>query len=215
MASSSKVYPISQGTPITAAVGLTFLGTGSSGTRGAKRWLVHPDSSLPPITYFSNPDRTFNMDNDALPSPRVKAFRGLEDTTLVRFEDELSDVIITEIWTAAQGQRVSMPTFFFRLLYEYFVNEPEFDPVDQEYIQWYPRDRNDLVFNIEIMRLTVGGGAQNNQLFDISDIRQKGGKYDPNFAATIMNSTDDLNALETGLVDRTTQLQFKLMSLVT
>ena len=215
MPTSTKVYPISQGTPVTAAVGLTFIGTRSDGTRGAQRRLVHPNSSLPPITYFSNPDRQFNMDNDALIDAQVTAFRGLEDTTLVRFDSTLSDVIITEIWTAIAGSRYSMPTFFFRQLYEYFINEPDYDPVAQEYIQYQPRDRNDFTYNIEVMRLSVGGGAQNNQLYDVADVRQKGGLYDPDLAATIMNSTDDLNVLETGLLDRTVQFQFRLVSKVT
>ena len=155
------------------------------------------------------------MDNDALLDAQVTAFRGLEDTTLVRFDGTLSDVIITEIWTAIAGARYSMPTFFFRQLYEYFINEPDYDPVAQEYIQYQPRDRNDFTYNIEIMRLSVGGGAQNNQLYDVADVRQKGGLYDPNLMATIMNSTDNLNVLETGLLDRTVQFQFQLMSKVT
>lgn len=216
MPSSSKIYPISLGTPLSGAVGLTFLGTGSAGTRGALRRLIHPNPSLPPITYWGNPDRTFNLDNDVLISPRVNALRGLEDTTLVRFEDAISDVIVTEIWTATEGRRYSVPTFFFRLLDEYWVNTPDYEPLAQEYIQWQPRDRNDFTYNIEIIRLTVGGGAENNQLFDVADVRQRGGKYDPNFpGAPYMNSTDSLNVLETGLLDRTMQLQFKIKSKVT
>lgn len=215
MPSSSKVYTILQGTPASAAAALTFLGTGSQGTRGALRRLVHPNSSFPPITYWGNPDRTFGMDNDALFSPRVGAFRGLEDTTLVRFDDDIRDVIVTEIWTAVQGVRLSMPTFFWRLLYEYWINEPDYSPTAQEYIQYEPRDRNGYTYNVELMRLTVGGGAQNNQLFDIADIRQPGGKYDPDVSATIKNSTDSLNVLETGVLDRTVLFQFKIVSKVT
>ena len=214
MPSSSKIYPISLGVPTEAAVGLTFLGTGSAGTRGALRRLVHPDPSLPPITYWSNPDRTFNLDNDVLPSPRVSAMRGLEETTLVRFDDAISDVIITEIWTAAEGRRMSVPTFFFRLLYEYWTNEPDYEPLAQTYIQWEPRDRNDHVYDVEIMRVTVGGGAENNQMFDVADVRQRGGKYDPDHDAPYLNSTDSLNTLETGVLDRTMQMQFKIVAKV-
>lgn len=215
MPSSSKIFPISGGTPLSTSTGLTFLGMGEAGERGALRRLTHPNSSFPPIVYFSNPDRTFNIDNEVLPAPRVSAHRGLESTTLVRFEDTIDDVIVTEIWTAIQGRRLSMPTFFFRQLYEYLLNEPDYAPAAQTYIQYEPRDRNAHVYNVEMMRVAVGGGAQNNQLFDISDIRQKGGKYDPNQPnANIMNSSDGLSALETGLIDRTVQLQFKIVSLV-
>lgn len=207
MASSSRIYSIALGSPTIVPDTTTILGSGSQGTPGAKRRLVHPDAvNFPPISYFSNPDRTFNLDNQVLPAPTITVVQTLSGTRVVRFDGLEEDVIITEIWTAQQNSVLSMPTFFFRQLYEYWINPPDFDPDPnlQEYIQWEPRDRTDKVYDVEITRLTVGGGAQNNQLFDVSDsLRTTSG--------SIAGPLDDLDASPTGVVDRTVLLQMRIV----
>ena len=98
MATGRKVYTIQQGTPITASTGITFLGIGSDGTLGAKRILTHPTSTLAPITYFSNPKRTINLDNDVLTTPNASVVRALTGSKVLRFEQTIADVVVQELW---------------------------------------------------------------------------------------------------------------------
>lgn len=214
MASSSRIYQINLGSPTVTEDTTVLLGTGSSGTVGAKRVLVHPDAvNFPPITYYLNPHRSINLDNTVLPSPLVEAVRTAGTTQLSRSEREVDDVVITEIWQATP-QRASMPTFLFRLLYEYHLNPPPFntDPAQQTYITWSPRDRaltaggDPRVFNIETVSLTVGGGGV-NQEFDVRDIRAEGD--------VIKSAFDDLDATPSGVLDRTVTFRFRIVSEVT
>ena len=213
MASSTKVYPISQGTPAEATVGIRFLGTGSAGTRRALRRLVHPDTLLEPLVYWGNPDRTINLDRVVLPHPITSALMALEGTKVVRFNREAEDVVVTEIWTADQA-KLAMPTFFWRLLYEYLDNEPTFSPTAPVYIQWEPRDRTDKVYNVELLQLQVGSGAEGDW-FDIIDFRPSGGIYDPLHPSDAMGILDDLTTEETGVIDMEVRLRMRIVSEVT
>lgn len=211
MATSTKIYRISQGTPPEAEVGIRFLGTGSQGTRRALRRLVFPDGDLAPLVYFSNPDRTLGLDNIVLPHPIAKATLALEGTKVTRFERATGDVIITEIWTAESG-KLSMPTFFFRLLYEYLDNEPTFDPVTPVYVQWEPRDRNSLTYNVELLSFLAGTGGE-GEFFDVIDFRPSGGIYDTERQADVMGVLDDLTTEETGVLDVEVRLRFRIVGL--
>jgi hypothetical protein len=211
MATSTKIYRISQGSPPETEAGIRFLGTGSQGTRRALRRLVHPDTNLAPLVYFANPDRTLGLDNVVLPHPITKATTALEGTKVHRFDRETEDVIITEVWTADEV-KLSMPTFFFRLLYELLDNEPTFDPVTPVYIQWEPRDRNSLTYNVEFLSFTAGGGAE-GEFFDVIDFRPSGGIYDPDRPSDVMGVLDDLTTLETGVLDVEIRLVFRIVGL--
>jgi hypothetical protein len=210
MASSTKIFRISQGTPTSAEVGIRFLGTGSAGTRRALRRLVHPNTSLEPLVYFSNPDRTINLDNQVLPHPITQAIMALEGTKVVRFDRGEEDVIVTEVWTAGGG-KLAMPTFFWRLLYEYLDNEPTYDPITPVYIQWEPRDRTDKVYNVELLSCLVGSGGEND-FFDVLDFRPSGGIYDPDHPSDAMGILDDLTTEETGVIDMEVRLQMRIVS---
>jgi hypothetical protein len=207
---SSATLIIEQGVPITAAEQITFLGIGSAGTLSAKRRLVHPDSALAPITYWGNPKRTLNLDNDVLPHPITAPILTAGTTQVVRFERGIDDVIVTEIWPGDDA-RASMPTFFFRELYEYLNNPPEFSASAQTYIVWEPGDRTTKTYNVELLSLTVGGagGGAAEDAFDVIDLRGQGGLYG---GGTILNPLDDLNETATGLVDREVRLRMKIVS---
>lgn len=211
MATSSKLFHYDAATPATAEAGIRFLGTGSAGTRRALRRLVHPTTGILPLVYWGNPDRTTNLDNDVLQHPITAALLALEGTKVQRFERETEDVIVTEVWEAAQG-RFSIPTFFFRLLEQYLSNEPEFNAVSPVYIQWEPRDRNAYTYNIEILSLRVGQGRGEGDFFDILDFRPSGGIYDPERGGEVMGILDDLNTEETGLVDQEVRFEFRIVS---
>ena len=202
----SKFIEIQAGAATVATTTITFLGIGSDGTYGAKRILTHPTTSLAPITYFSNPDRTLGMDNDALFHPITNAVLTLGTTRVVRFETGVDDVIATEIWEGEDG-RASMPTFFLRQLYEYLINPPAFSELTPVYIQWEPRERNARVFNVEFLSLSVGGSGESQ--FDLVDLRDLGGKFK---GGTALNALDGLNATETGLVDREVRLRMRIVS---
>jgi len=217
MATASALFTIKLGTSTTVTTDLILLGSGSQGDPYAQRVLTHPDgANFSPIVYWNNPDRSFNIDNDVLRAPvnrTVLTETGTRVISLDRFEE---DTIITEIWSAAEGLKFAMPTFLFRQLYEYYVNRPALSITNQEYIQWQPRDKNSNTYNVIILRLAVGGGDQNNQLFDIADFRPVGGVNDPRGnAGTIFGPLDDLDVTPTGVIDRSVVFQFKIVNTVT
>jgi hypothetical protein len=213
MATASREYEIFLGSPVTADLGITFVAIESSGDPLAKSRLVYPTTDLAPIVYWSNPDRRINFDQDVLLSPLTSTRRMLEGTQTIRFERTLNDMVITEMWRAAEGSRLSVPTAFFRLLYEYLINPPAFSATAQTYIQWEPRDRNNKTYNIELLRLVVGGGAANNQIYDVVDLRPDGGWNDPRgVPGEGAAPLDNIGYTLTGALDRTMMLQFKLVS---
>lgn len=206
---ASRLYEIFEGTPATEDEEVTILGYGPTGDATEKRSLVHPDSvNFPPILYWKNPDRTFNMDNDALRAPIADALRALEGSQVVRFSEVVADVLITEVWRGSDGE-FSMPAFQFRQLYEYVINPPDWAPASPVYVQWSPQDKNAKTWNVELLRLVVGGG-QPGALFDVTEFFPPGSgaaQGDP------LASLDDAFLNEgSGLIDRTVTLVMKLVS---
>lgn len=208
---AESIYPIQLGVPVVAAAPITFLGTGSAGELGACRRLVYPtaeSSLLAPIIYqwsaFAhclNPTRTLNLDNTALVHPSTKVVKTLGTSKVLRQEETLSDVIVTEIWEAKGG--ISMPTFFYRLLYEYLINPPAFVLTGANYIVWEPRDRTEKQYNVELLSLTAGPGDGESQ-HDVRDIRTESGQYDD--ALTLANTQP------TGVIDKEVRLRMRIVS---
>jgi len=206
---------IQQGEPVVASSTVTFLGAGSAGTAGASRRLVFPSSVTPllaPLVYSVGPDgvclnpsSTFNLDNEVLPHPITSTVQTLGTTKAIRFESNLDDVIVTEIWEAGRGGS-SMPTSFFRLLYEYLINAALVDAVDGPFIQWEPRDRTDKVYNVEILSLAVGSGRGEEQ-FNVRDVRES-----PGVALTYDGALSTLSPVPTGLIDEDVTLRMKIIS---
>jgi len=199
---SFRTYPILQGTVTTASTTVQLLPAGVTGTPGALRRLVHPNSALmPPLVYFRNPDRRGNFDAQVLRSPLATLVRTIDDSKLVRFEENQQDVIVTETW---EGE-LSMPTFFFRLLYNYFINPPAFSVVNPVYIQWEPRDESTDVYNIEILDLQLGSGAPSK--FDVRKYSGQGG-------SVIEHPGYGLDVSPTTFLDRPVTLTFRVVSIV-
>lgn len=201
-----RIYEIFEGEAAVAEEEITFVPIQSAGTPNAQRTLTHPNSLLAPIVYFCNPTRTINFDQDTLEAPITSVERMLTGSVVTRFETSENDVVITERWAAEAGN-FSMPAFFFRELYEYLINPPAFAAVNQEYIQWAPNDRTTDVYNVILTRLVVGGGQENNQLYDVRDFR-------PNFTGDIASPVDFIDDATTGLLDRSVILQFKIVNKV-
>ncbi len=198
--------------PVVAEDEVTFLGIGSAGDPGACRRLVFPASVttlLPPIVYSiagicKNPDRTLNLDNAVLPHPITQAVLTLGSTRVTRFETQTEDVIVTEIWEGSQAE-FSMTTALFREFYEYLINAKLIPSTGPDFIQWEPRDRNDKVYNVEILTLTVGGGGGDRERFDVVDFRDVGGDE-------IQNALDPISPVPTGMVDREVELRMRIIS---
>ncbi len=130
---------------------------------------------------------------------------------MTRFDQVDADVVVTEVWIGSD-QKLSMPAFMFRQLYEYLVNPPDWAPSAPVYVQWQPQDKNAKTYNVELLRLVVGSGGDPSQLFDVNEWfpQGTGSAVDP------LASLDAAFALEgSGLLDRTVLFQFKIVSEVT
>jgi hypothetical protein len=205
---SFRSYPISLGTSTTAESSTTILGSGSAGTRGALRCLIHPDvTNFPNLLYYRNPDDDFNIDNDVLFAP-VNQVSLTEGTTQVtRSTRGIDDVLVTEVWQSGRGT-ASMPTSFFRLLYEYFVNPPPFSATTQTFIQWKPRDRNTNTYNVELVDLRVGRGSDASQRFHVKDVYESGAGV-----GTLETALDAIDpGVDTGLLADTVTLVMRIVS---
>jgi len=205
---SQRTYQINQGIPVSSTGQVTLLPAGLTGTRGARRRLVHPDTtSFSPVLYDRNPQRTVNFDNDVLLKPAVTVVKTATSTRVVRFDELEEDVIVTEIWEAAGG--LSVPGYFFRQLYEMAVNQPAFVPSAPVYIQWEPRDRTDDVYNVEIVGFGLGG-----QAYDFRPWVSEGGPNDPNNPGTILTPTDVLDVTPAEILDRPITLSMRIVAKV-
>lgn len=208
MPTGTRIYEIFLGTPVEAPSSVVILGSGTAGTLGAIRRLVHTDSvNFPPLVYARNPDRTINLDNAVLPAPLSVAQLTLDSTRVTRFERRVEDVICTEIWEASPA-RAAMIAQQARLLYEYMANPPAFNPVTPVYIQWEPRDRTDRVYQVEILDLTIGG-RDAVDVFDFEPRRAGGGLFQ---GGSVANPLDDLDTVETTLVDREVRLRLRIVA---
>lgn len=199
-------YQIQQGIAVTAQSSVQLLSAGQTGTRGARRRLVHPTSgTFAPIVYYLNPTRTINFDNDVLRSPITSTIRTLGSTRVVQFAELAEDVIVQELWESRPG--LSMPVFMFRFLYEYLVNPPAFDAVSPVYIQWEPRDRTEKVYNVQVLGLEVGSRG-----YSIRHWQSDGGPNDPGApGATGLTPTDTMDVSPTAILDQPVTLTMRIV----
>lgn len=204
MPTSTRTFFIGLGSPTTTSSSLVLYDSGQAGELGAQRILTHPDATnFAPINYYRNPDRVFNLDTEVIPSVRAEAVDTLSARQIVRFDETLADVVVTEIWEGSERRRASMPTFLFRQFYEYLRNPPAYDPLNPTYIQWAPRDRTTKVYNVQVFRLKVGGGSR-TQIFDIDDFRLP----DTELAHPLLS----MDVSPTGLITRNVELWMRVVS---
>jgi hypothetical protein len=207
MASGSRAVYIGLGVPsVTTTSGLVLYESGQAGVQGAKRTLTHPDGdNFAPITYYKNPTRVFNLDNEVLPAPISSSILTLGSRQTIRHETAVDDVLIREVWEGTEGRTASMPTYFWRLLYEYLRNPPPFSPTAQTFIEWAPRDRSAKVYNVELYQLRVGGGGGADFVFDVDDFRQAVGPE-------IRGPLESFDVSPTGLITRTVEMRLRVVS---
>lgn len=124
----------------------------NSGT-DALRELHYPGDLLPPLIYEDFPDKVENFDTVPLTArPLVKGDMTISDYQMVQWPGYGKDRPVRELWTPSDNQKSRMTAYFFRRLWEYFVNPPA-----DGYITWNPKDRADKAYNIVIESLSVGG----------------------------------------------------------
>ena len=206
MATSTRTIFIGAGSPTTVSSTVTIFDSGQAGVLGSKRILTHPDgSNFSAITYYRNPTRTFNLDNEVLKFPFSEAVLTLSSRPVVRFEGSIDDVVVEEVWEGAEGRKAAMPTSLFRQLYEYLINPPVFDPLAQTYITWAPRDRSAKTYNVQLYRLTVGSSSGDQRVFDVDDFRLP---VPPEIQHPLMT----MDVTPDGLLTRTVTMSLRIVS---
>ncbi len=207
MATSSRLFFIGLGIPTSTTSAVVIFESGEAGVVGARRILTHPDTqNFSPITYDRNPDRDFNLDTEVLPGVRGSAIDTLGARQVVRFEETIADVVVTEVWDGASGQ-ASMLAFFFRQLYEYLRNPPVFNAITQTFITWQPRDKSTKTYNVQLFRLKVGSGS-GTQTFNIRNFKLP-------TPATNANALMNLDVSPTGFILETVEVSLHVVSEVT
>jgi len=197
MPTSVSSWEILPGSAQVVTDSITIIPAASSGDPSALRTLVHPDSSdFPIVTYNRNPDRTINFDQVPLAPPDSRLLKTLGTTQVFQSPNEVDDVLVTEVWNGS-SRRAPMTAAQFRRIYELIINPPSItDP--ESFIQWSPSDRTTDVWNVILTDLRVGGASGS------LDIKETG-----------LFLAGDLDAVATGLLDRTIELDLKVVSLVT
>ena len=207
MATSFGLGFIALGAPTASAPSVTLLGIGQQGTVGAKRILTHPDSAnFAPITYWGNPDYTYNLDNDVLTAPISSTQLTIGSTQTIRFARNTDDVVVEEFWEGSV-QKAAMPTSQFRAFYEYLINPPAL-ATPQDYITWQPRDRNSNTYNVELFAMSVGGG-DGDRTFKMREFR-----LNASGASDIRHALDFIDATPDGLIQEVTSLRMRIVSVV-
>lgn len=208
---TSRLYQILQGLPITATPSVQLLPSGITGTRGSLCRLVHPESDdWPPIVYYRNPDRRFNFSTDYMRHPLISVIRTASSSKLLRFEEVVEDVIVTEVWNAGGG--LSVPLFMVHQIYEYLNNPPAFSALAQEYIIWEPRDETDDTYWVQMVGAQVGGGSPG--AFNMKRWWARGGPNDPWTPGPIDTPTDTMDVSPNPLIDQPLVLAMRIIGKV-
>lgn len=187
-------WEILAGSTQTATQSITIVSAASAGDPSALRTLTHPDgTNFPVVTYNRNPDRTINFDQVPLAPPDSRLLKTLDTTQVFVSPNETDDVLVTEIWTGSDTVS-PMVAAQFRRMYELVINPPNVaDP--EVFVVWSPADRTVDTWNVILTDLRVGGASGS---LDVKEI----GSF---FAGT-------LDAVATGLLDRTVELDLKIVS---
>lgn len=193
MATEETTWEILAAESTTATEEVSIVESASSGST-ALRTLTHPDAAnFPIVTYNRNPLRTINFDQSPLFPPTSQTVRTLGTTQAFVEENALDDVIVTEIWTG-DGGAASMEASLFRRLYELCINPPNVES-PEIFVEWAPRDRTTTVYNVILLGIRIGGSP------DKLDFKEWG-SY----------PAGTLDAVATGILDRTVELDLKIVS---
>ena len=195
MASSSSTWEILAASATEATSTIVLVDAGTAGDPSTLRSLTHPDSTnFPAVTYACNPSRTINFDQDVLFPPESRTFRTLDTTQVFVTTNTESDVIVTEIWEG-NARRTRMIASFFRRLYELSINPPAVSTPEQ-YLVWAPADKTTDTYNVILTAIRVGGRRL--------DVKEWG-----------LFEAGDLDTVPTGLLDRTVEIDLKIVNKIT
>lgn len=112
------------------------------------RILRHPFYDA--IIYPRVPDQTVNFSRAPLRRMRTTTVKTLTSSGIARYPDELSDVVIHEVWSA--GGQASTLEEFFHALYRFWINPL---PVGR-YIGWQPRDLTPRCYAVHLVDVRLG-----------------------------------------------------------
>lgn len=192
MATSSATWEILAASSQSETATISLVQSESAGTAAALRTLTHPDSAnFPVVTYHCNPDRTINFDQDVIYPPKTQTIRTLGTTQAFVEQSKLSDMTVTEMWNGSDTQ-TRMIASFFRRLYELSINPPAVAS-PEEFIVWAPADKTTDTYNVIITGMRLGGSE--------IDVKEWG-EY----------PAGTLDTVQTGLLDRTLELDLKIVS---
>jgi hypothetical protein len=105
--------------------------------------------------YFANPDDTYNFALAPVRRIDTTIHKTLVGSVLVRQAEDLSDVVITEVWRG--GDKLSTLATMYHTLYNFWMTPPDIG----EYVTWEPKDMSNETYQIEIIDVQLGGQEAN------------------------------------------------------
>lgn len=117
------------------------------------------------IRYPELPRRCINFDCYPIVTNAINVSKTLSATVSTRHYRYLDDTIISEKWIADD---LSMRMGFFYELLRFFQNKIN----NGDYLVWYPKDKSDIAYCIEILALFAGDN-ENQNINPLHDRSQK------------------------------------------
>ena len=148
---NSATFTFGPASPIVEEVTVTVLALPMTRAPTGRGRLVHP--TLGTLDYDYAPTSWTNVDADVLSSPVWASSKTLQGAATTLWRGDLRDVTCIEHWDQDAGE-LRMPIFMLRTLVAFYANPP--DPANA-YVTWHPTYTSDLVFNVAMVGLTVGG----------------------------------------------------------
>lgn len=148
---NSATLAFGPGSPAVEDVTVTVLALPITGAPTGRGRLVHP--TLGTLDYDYAPTNWTNIDGDVLSSPVWASSKTLQGAATTLWRGDLRDVTCIEHWDQDAGE-LRMPIGMLRSLIAFYSNPP--DPASA-YVAWHPTYTTDLVFQVALVNLTVGG----------------------------------------------------------
>jgi hypothetical protein len=152
--SASTTFTIVAATAYPEQIDLVLLPENAGGN--VRRELHYPDDVFPPLVYPQNPDSWTGFDTEPIKAPTLVSEKTLGGNKLARWGGYIGDNAVIETWKG-DAKTLSMTADFLRRLLEFYLNPPLIG-----YVTWYPKDRTNTPYNIEIESLTVNGATAVN-----------------------------------------------------
>jgi hypothetical protein len=104
---------------------------------------------------YNPPMETLNFDLYPIIKPSIVKTKTIASTVVTRFENYIEDLEITEKWLEKD---LSVDAGLFFALLRWYQNPP----ATGQYIYWYPKDKTNIAFKIEILDIIAGDARVSN-----------------------------------------------------